>query len=78
MMDKFRYLKPALALVLIVVGVKMLTAKWLKVWLGEHFNMYLLGVVFAILATGVIASLRANRKEAKAAKSPEEPVSAAS
>jgi tellurite resistance protein TerC len=78
MMDKFRYLKPALALVLMVVGVKMLTAKWLKAWLGEHFNVYLLGVVFAILATGVIASWRANRKEAKAAKSAEEPVPAAS
>ena len=79
MMDKFRYLKPALAVVLMVVGVKMLTAKWLKEWLGEHFNVYLLAVVFAILATGVIASLRANRREAKAAaKSPEEPVPAAS
>jgi tellurite resistance protein TerC len=66
MMDKFRYLKPALAMVLIVVGVKMLAAKWLKATLGEHFNLYLLGVVFAILATGVIASLRANRREAKA------------
>jgi tellurite resistance protein TerC len=79
MMDKFRYLKPALALVLMVVGVKMLTAKWLKEWLGEHFNVYLLGVVFAILATGVIASLWANRRDAKAAaKTAEGPVPAAS
>jgi tellurite resistance protein TerC len=63
MMDKFRYLKPALAVVLLVVGVKMLTAKWLKLYLGEHFNFYLLAVVFGVLATGVIASLRANRKD---------------
>lgn len=57
MMDKFRFLKPALAAVLAVVGVKMLTADWLKQWIGEHFNLYLLGVVMSILAVGVIASL---------------------
>jgi len=61
MMDKFRYLKLALALVLMVVGVKMLTAKWLKAALGEHFNAYLLTVVFLILAGGIIASLIADR-----------------
>src|SRR5260221_114478 len=62
MMDKFRYLKAALAVVLIVVGIKMLAATWLKAQLGEHFNLYLLGAVFAILAAGVGASVRANRK----------------
>jgi len=65
MMDKFRYLKFALAVVLIVVGVKMLAASWLKATLGEHFNLYLLGAVFAILAAGVLASLRANRRDAR-------------
>ncbi len=57
MLTKFRYLKPALALVLLVVGIKMLTAKWLKEIAGEYFNFYLLGVVILILATGVAASL---------------------
>ena len=66
MMDKFRYLKPALAVVLIVVGVKMLTAKWLKEYLGEHFNLYLLGTVLGILGVGVVASLVANRREERA------------
>jgi tellurite resistance protein TerC len=61
MMDKFRYLKAALAVVLVVVGVKMLSAHWLKAHLGEGFNFYLLGVVFVVLATGVVASLWANR-----------------
>jgi tellurite resistance protein TerC len=65
MMDKFRYLKVALAVVLIVVGIKMLAAAWLKARLGEHFNLYLLGTVFAILAAGVVASVRASRREAK-------------
>jgi tellurite resistance protein TerC len=57
MMDTFRYLKPALAIVLFVVGAKMLAASWLKSVLGEHFNFYLLGVVLLILAAGVVASL---------------------
>lgn len=63
MMDKFRYLKAALAVVLVVVGIKMLSAHWLKAHLGEGFNFYLLGVVFIVLATGVVASLWANRGE---------------
>lgn len=57
MIDKFHYLKPALALVLLVVGVKMLAAKWLKGMLGDSFNFTILGVILAILACGVIASL---------------------
>jgi tellurite resistance protein TerC len=63
MIDTFRYLKPALAIVLFVVGVKMLAASWLKSILGEHFNFYLLGVVLLILAGGVAASLLHRRKD---------------
>jgi tellurite resistance protein TerC len=59
MLDRFRYLKVALALVLMVVGVKMLTAKWLKEMLGGGFNFYLLGLVLLILAGGVAVSLMA-------------------
>jgi tellurite resistance protein TerC len=62
MLGAFRYLKPALALVLAVVGMKMLTAPWLKGILGQHFNLYLLGVVLGILAVGVGASLLASRR----------------
>jgi tellurite resistance protein TerC len=53
----FRYLKEALAIVLLTVGVKMLAHSWLKRVLGPDFNLYLLGVVVLILAVGVIASL---------------------
>ena len=63
MIDKFRYLKLSLALVLLVVGVKMFVAKWLKLLLGDHFNFYLLGVVLLILAAGVTASLIAGHRE---------------
>lgn len=62
-MNTFKYLKPALAVVLAVVGVKMLIAPWLKSVLGEHFNLYLLGTVLGILAVGVVASLVANWRE---------------
>jgi ABC-type proline/glycine betaine transport system permease subunit len=44
-----------------VVGVKMLLAEWLKLALGKHFNLYLLAVVLAILAAGVVASMLAER-----------------
>jgi len=63
MIDEFRHLKVALAFVLMVVGVKMMTHVWLKELLGRHFNLYLLGVVLLILAAGVVASLVASRRE---------------
>ena len=52
-----RYMKHALAAVLLVVGVKMLAHEPLKDALGENFNLYLLGVVLTILFIGVVASL---------------------
>lgn len=63
MIAKFRYLKPALSLILLVVGAKMLTAKYLKAWLGESFNFVVLGVIIALLVAGVVASLVAGTEE---------------
>jgi len=63
MIDEFRYLKVALAFVLMVVGLKMMTHAWLKALLGQHFNLYLLVVVLLILGAGVGASLIASRRE---------------
>jgi tellurite resistance protein TerC len=63
MLDKFRYLKVSLALVLLVVGIKMFVAEWLKVSVGKHFNLYLLGVIFSILSTGVITSWMADQRD---------------
>ena len=62
MIAKFHFLKPALSLILLVVGVKMLTAKWLKLWLGDSFNLVILAVILGILATGVITSLMVGKK----------------
>ncbi len=67
MLKKFRYLKVSLAVVLVVVGVKMLTAGWLKPLLGIGFNFYLLGLVLLILAAGVAMSSIAARRGERAA-----------
>jgi tellurite resistance protein TerC len=66
MIKTFRYLKPALAAVLLLVGIKMLIAGWLKELLGEHFNVYVLGAVLLILAIGVIASLASRSSDKRA------------
>ena len=57
----------SLEIVLVIVGVKMLVADCLKAALGPHFNFYLLGAVLLTLALGVIASVLANRRDARAA-----------
>jgi tellurite resistance protein TerC len=64
MVNKFKYLKVSLAVVLLVVGFKMLFAKWLKEAIGPQFNLYLLLVVLGILAAGVVASIAAERRKA--------------
>lgn len=57
MIVKFRYLTPSLALVLLVVGVKMLIAEQLRGIVGEHINLYLLALIMTILGLGVGASI---------------------
>src|SRR5262249_17020423 len=60
MMDRFVYLKPGVALILIFVGFKMLSSHWL------HLPTLLsLGVIVATLAGAVILSLRKDAAEAK-------------
>jgi hypothetical protein len=43
----------------------MLVAEWLKELIGKNFNFYLLGVIFLILAAGAVASILANRRDAR-------------
>jgi tellurite resistance protein TerC len=51
-MDRFRYLKPAVALILVFVGAKMVAAAWI------HLPTLLsLGVIIAILLGGIVLSL---------------------
>lgn len=65
LMDKFRYLKVSLALILMLVGVKILIASWLKEQLGKNFNFYLLAMVLLILAGGAGMSWIADRREGR-------------
>jgi tellurite resistance protein TerC len=64
-LDAFRYLKVSLALVLALVGTKMLAHAWLKEMLGEHFTLYVLGAVVLILSAGAMASLLRERHVAR-------------
>ncbi len=70
MIDRFQYLKVALSFVLVVVGIKMLAHGWLKSWLGEHFNFYVLGMIAGIIATGIVASLVSTRRAVPADELP--------
>ena len=64
LIEKFRYLKVSLSAILALVGVKMLTAKWLQAWFGESVNFWMLGLVAGILLLGAVASLVMNKQKA--------------
>ncbi len=53
----YRYMKHALAVVLLTVGIKMLAHSWLERVLGPDFNLYLLATVLLILGAGVLVSV---------------------
>jgi tellurite resistance protein TerC len=57
MIDRFHHLATALAIVLMLVGTKMLVHGWLRDLLGPRYNLYMLGAILAIIAGGVVASL---------------------
>ena len=80
MLDRFRYLKVSLAIVLAIVGLKMLLHNQLKEALGSAFNLYLLVVIVVVLAAGVIGSLFSDPvvmpgPDAEDPKNPEKPAS---
>jgi tellurite resistance protein TerC len=60
LMGKFHYLKLALAIILMVVGIKMLAEHWIKqnVWLDRNIGFLTLGFIAITLTTAVLASLK--------------------
>ena len=56
LIEKFRYLKVSLAIILALVGLKMLAAAPLHRIAGETLNLWILGLVIAILVAGALAS----------------------
>ena len=55
-MDRFAQLKTALALILGIVGLKMLFADWLVGQFGANINQWLLVVIAVILTVAIIGS----------------------
>jgi tellurite resistance protein TerC len=62
LIERFRYLKMSLAIILGVVGVKMLISKWANTLLGESVNFWMLALVVTVLALGAGASLLADAR----------------
>jgi tellurite resistance protein TerC len=60
MMDKFVYLKPGVAIVLIFVGIKMTLSHWIHLP-----TLASLAVIVVTLAAAVILSLRRSAREAR-------------
>jgi tellurite resistance protein TerC len=69
MIHRFRYLKPALALVLVFIGTKVFAADLLG--LDKVPAALSLGVTFALIAGGVVVSLIRTRQEARRLSLPE-------
>lgn len=65
LIKRFRYLKVSLALVLGLVGVKMLGMHWIKAWLGDATNFWLLGLIFGILFGGGLSSWLVDKRETR-------------
>lgn len=67
MMNSFRFLKPAIALVLLFIGIKMLAEIWI------HINAILsLGIIVTLLLGGVVLSLAIPAKPKHAGGEPED------
>jgi tellurite resistance protein TerC len=57
MLNRFHLLEVSLAVVLALVGFKMLVGEWLARLFGPDYNFYILSFVVLILVGGVVASL---------------------
>jgi len=57
-MERFAYLKPAVALILVFVGAKMVGGHWVHLPTGIS-----LGVILAVLGAAIVASMLKRPKE---------------
>ena len=72
MIQKFRYLKISLVVILLYVGCKMFCHDVIKHYHAEDTMTWVsLGVIVFIMLIGVLASVWANKRDALAAKEPE-------
>ncbi|HSU66555.1 MAG TPA: TerC/Alx family metal homeostasis membrane protein [Tepidisphaeraceae bacterium] len=57
LIDRFRYMKVSLAIILLVVGAKMIGRHWIRAAVGDYASFYLLGLIALILGAGILASI---------------------
>ena len=62
LIDRFRHLHTSLAVVLAIIGIKMLAADYVDRALGDAGNLVTLGLVMACLGGGILASLRTSTR----------------
>ena len=65
LLAKFRYLKVSLALILGLVGVKMLAAERADALFGDSVNFWMLGTVATVLFAGAAASMLVDRRKSR-------------
>jgi tellurite resistance protein TerC len=63
LIQRFRYLNVSLAVILGMVGLKMLFASFVERWLGESQNLVMLVAVVSILVGGAVVSAVVERRE---------------
>ncbi len=63
LLDRFRYLNPAIAIVLVIVGLKMLASPWIKATFGSRANLYLLALILSVLWIGIALSFFVSARE---------------
>lgn len=71
LMRQFRLLKLSVAIILVVVGAKMLSSPWSRWLSGPDSDLWLLGLILLNVVGGVVASIRSARMAA--AQNPPQP-----
>lgn len=63
--NKFEYLPQGIAIVLVFIGIKMLTEKWLNEWLTKETQVFIsLGVILVCISGSIFYSIFMNKKKA--------------
>ncbi|MBQ4143353.1 MAG: TerC family protein [Thermoguttaceae bacterium] len=70
MIEKFRFLKSSLVLILLYVSLKMIFAGYFKEWIHAHdfggtLTLISLGVIIGVMALGILASVLFPKKDEK-------------
>ena len=73
LLDRFRYIKTSLAMILILAGGKLIAGRWLKQTAGEYASYYFLAVVALLLTAGIVASIVYRRSSSRMANEPPHP-----